>query len=79
MWRSYGMSAAFLGTSAILAMLVTPIGDGYMELPKHTVLVVWLTAPLLAGLVVAIVAAAAWAIRRPLEDRAVVHIGKRLD
>ena len=78
-WRSYGMSAAFLGTSAILAMLVTPIGDGYMELPKHTVLVVWLTAPLLAGLVVAIVAAAAWAIRRPLEDRAVVHIGKRLD
>lgn len=55
-WRSLGVTAAFVGSSALLAMLVVPIGDGYMELPKHTVLVVWLSAPLLAAIGVAMVA-----------------------
>ena len=52
--RSLGLVAALIGTTAILTAVAVPIGDGYMELPKHTVLVVWLTAPLLAAAGVAV-------------------------
>ncbi len=53
--RSLGLLSALIGTTALLTVVAVPIGDGYMELPKHTVLVVWISAPLLVATAASIV------------------------
>jgi type IV secretory pathway VirB2 component (pilin) len=65
--RSLGVLSTVIGTTAILTVVAVPVGDGYMELPKHTILVVWLTAPLLAAVGVGAAYGAAMAVRGLVE------------
>jgi len=67
-FRAYGMAAVFVGSAALLSAIMTPVGDGYMEIEKHAVFVAWWTAPLVAGAGVALVALG-WTRIRPMFDR----------